>query len=346
MSAHSPVDWFLLLNWYLIVFSVHSNFLQHGENNKKTVTKEKLEVCGAMHHNGDAPSRISASIDIPLRTVQGFIARSWDHDRGVWREWKEKRGKMKSNKYEERVAAVQQILALDSTLTLAQINDKLPDDPRTCRKSLSGALKELDYTRKRVRIVPVERNSLTTIDLRKRYADAIRRKQDSTLSFLDETDFNLHTGPRNGYAPRGETSIAGVPGNKQSNISVLACIGLNGLIHWSMLVSAYNAVNFGAFIEELDALLPPNCTLIVGNARIHHTSDVKEIFVRHEINVKYLPAFSPQLNHIEQFWSQIKSKQKSIPPRPRTKDTLLDSITESFSALLNTDMSGYQREMR
>ena len=48
------------------------------------------------------------------------------------------------------------------------------------------------------------------------------------------------------------------------------------------------------------------------NARFHHSRKVLDFLKINHISYKFLPAYSPQLNPIEEYFSMIKSKYVSI----------------------------------
>ena len=60
---------------------------------------------------------------------------------------------------------------------------------------------------------------------RRVFAQAIVRKADLRLFYLDETGFNLHYGPRYGHSLIGTTPCDTDPGNRGQNLLFLACIG-------------------------------------------------------------------------------------------------------------------------
>jgi hypothetical protein len=57
--------------------------------------------------------------------------------------------------------------------------------------SVAKLLKSMNYTRKRLSIVPIERNSTRTLDIRQEYCRFLNNVSDENLIFLDETGFNL-----------------------------------------------------------------------------------------------------------------------------------------------------------
>ena len=66
----------------------------------------------------------------------------------------------------ELVAAIQRILTDDCTLTLEQIKQNLPDSVIASKSTISRILKNMGWSRKRVKTIPTERNSLRVINMR------------------------------------------------------------------------------------------------------------------------------------------------------------------------------------
>ena len=51
-----------------------------------------------------------------------------------------------------------------------------------------------------------------------------------------------------------------------------------------------------------------------------------------------LPAYSPDLNPIEQFWSQLK---RLVKEGKKKVDSTVEAIDQAFKQLINLDPSGY-----
>jgi transposase len=54
--------------------------------------------------------------------------------------------------------------------------------------------------------------------------------------------------------------------------------------------------------------LPKNSVIIRDNARFHKSDETRDIIAQHCHQLLFLPAYSPDLNPIEQFWAIIKAK--------------------------------------
>jgi hypothetical protein len=64
-------------------------------------------------------------------------------------------------------------------------------------------LKQLRYSRKKIRKVPIERNTKEKLIFRQKYCKMISQIPLENLVFLDETSFHQHTSQNFGWAPKG-----------------------------------------------------------------------------------------------------------------------------------------------
>ena len=82
----------------------------------------------------------------------------------------------------------------------------------------------------------------------------------------------------------------------------------------------------------LNPVFPKNAILILDNARYHKTKDVLKTFKEENIDVLFLPPYSPELNPIEKYWANMKrwirNKLKNI------EDPML-AINEYFSSKMS-----------
>lgn len=202
------------------------------------------------------------------------------------------------------------------------------------QSTVSRKLKKLGFTRKRLSKLPLERNNAAIINTRAVYAGTIGRIPDEKLIFLDESGFNLHTARSYGYSLVNQKAYKYVPGNRGINKSLMCAIGKNGVIAYKLKNAGYNKVFFINFIEtKLKRYfeLNPGFYLIMDNVKFHHSPEVKSKLRELRINFDYLPAYSPQLNPIEEFFSMLKARfcsAKIINP-DATIEVLIDNILSS-----------------
>ena len=93
--------------------------------------------------------------------------------------------------------------------------------------------------------------------------------------------------------------------------SILPALSLDGILHVEVFDHPINGDNFLLFVEGLVKCMQlcplPNSVLIMDNAAIHRVDGVWEMVEAHGSCLIYLPAYSPDLNPIEEAFSSIKA---------------------------------------
>ncbi len=67
-----------------------------------------------------------------------------------------------------------------------------------------------------------------------------------------------------------------------------------------------------------------NQVIILDNAKFHKGNDIVELVEAKGGKLKYLPAYSPDLNPIEKKWAQVKKLYRKLSYRFENKIQLLD----------------------
>lgn len=117
-------------------------------------------------------------------------------------------------------------------------------------------------------------------------------------------------------------------------------IRLDGSTECLVFEGATNKMSFGVYMEE--CLLPQlrdNDIVIMDNLSSHKNSFDMSKFKARNITIKYLPAYSPDLNPIEQMWSKIKAFLREC--RATTVDELFLAIQRAFKAVAPSDARGW-----
>lgn len=63
----------------------------------------------------------------------------------------------------------------------------------------------------------------------------------------------------------------------------------------------------GWFEQCLLPCLKKGTTIVMDNAKFHRKKQLLEISKKHDMNLIFLPPYSPELNPIEKFWAILKS---------------------------------------
>ena len=87
---------------------------------------------------------------------------------------------------------------------------------------------------------------------------------------------------------------------------------------------------FHFWIEQfLIPALPENSVVVMDNAAFHKRADILELLEQQGHKILWLPAYSPDLNPIEQMWAWVKRKRK---------EWLIDSVDELFRVFFESCM--------
>lgn len=124
-------------------------------------------------------------------------------------------------------------------------------------------------TRKRLLLVPVERDTETQLQRRAIYASEISLFAFEDLVFPDETGFNLHATRRFGC------SAVNTRANRGTNGSCMCAI-----IAYAIRCGAYNASEFILFICEKLAPCFLRKLLVMDTVAFHHTAAVRTVVSR------------------------------------------------------------------
>lgn len=97
----------------------------------------------------------------------------------------------------------------------------------------------------------------------------------------------------------------------------MATICRNGLISFELLQGSYNSELLVQYLEQtFYERLPKDyletAVVIMDNARFHHSAVVRQWFRDKDLTLEFLPPYSPQLNPIEEVFSMIKARYRSV----------------------------------
>ena len=137
----------------------------------------------------------------------------------------------KSSPNENLKCKIRTLIHRDPSHTLRSINEELNlRNISAAPPTIAKYLKQMEFTRKRLSLVPLERNSMRNVDARQEYCQNINSVRDSNLVFLDETGFNLHTKKQYGYSIKNTKAYLTAPANRGKNMSLMCFIDVNGVV--------------------------------------------------------------------------------------------------------------------
>ncbi|KAG0431386.1 hypothetical protein DMUE_5568 [Dictyocoela muelleri] len=204
----------------------------------------------------------------------------------------------------------------------------------------------MNYTRKILTRVPISRNSDNNKIERFNYCNFLNNKINEELLFLDESGFNLHLSPKYGYSPKNSKAYTIVSNSKGCNVSFMCTTSINGIYCFKIKSGSFKSSDLIDYINNELPLLTGNSVkhIIMDNASIHKTPEVKHAFAQRGYILKFLPPYSPHLNPIEEFFSVFKSK---FTRRERCRNlTEIISTIKNIAETETFEMKGYFQHMR
>lgn len=151
------------------------------------------------------------------------------------------------------------------------------------------------------------------------------------------------------FAPKGKTPVVMAVGGTRQKLSMLASVTNQGKARWMIIDDAFNHEKLIEFFEALIADAPRKVFLILDNLGVHHCKPVKQWLAEHpdEIEVFYLPSYSPELNPEERLNADLKQViRRKVPARTKAK---LRVATEEHMAVIDNEperAKAYFRDLR
>jgi transposase len=127
----------------------------------------------------------------------------------------------------------------------------------------------------------------------------------------------------------------------------MMAIKKSGILKYKIQIGAYNGTLFIDFLQTLVQHFTdnPNDWLVMDNCRFHRRGDVIMFLDQNNIRYKFLPPYSPQLNPIEEYFSFIKSKYRTMRPLSRNNNDIAEKI-EIIANIENINFSVWYDNMR
>jgi transposase len=154
------------------------------------------------------------------------------------------------------------------------------------------------------------------------------------LVFIDETWASTNMARRYGRAPAGERLVEPIPHGHWKITTFIAGLRREGLVAPMTCDGAINGDLFVAYIEQ--ALVPtlrPGDVVVMDNLSSHKRAGVRQAIEQAGCQLWYLPAYSPDLNPIENAFSKLKALLRKA--RERTVEGLQNFLcfcTDAFKA--------------
>ena len=148
------------------------------------------------------------------------------------------------------------------------------------------------------------------------------KKEKAEIHWGDETGLLNNAYYHRSYAPAGKTPAVRMPA-KRERVSMISSVTNQGKVRFMLYEQAMNAKTLIKLMSRLTTDADRKVFLILDNLRTHHSKPVKEWLEEHkeEIEVFFLPSYSPELNPDEYLNRDLKLNVHKGKPA-RTKSAL------------------------
>lgn len=158
--------------------------------------------------------------------------------------------------------------------------------------------------------------------------------------FLDESGATTAMTRRYGRAPGGERVDAAVPHGHWKVLTLTAAVRLGGVGACLAFDGATDTACFETYIGEcLVPTLKPGDIVVMDNLSCHKTVEVERLIRGAGAEVRYLPAYSPDLNPIEEMFSKVKESLRSASAR--TVDALIGALGDALRTVTPENILGW-----
>jgi transposase len=158
--------------------------------------------------------------------------------------------------------------------------------------------------------------------------------------WIDETGSHLGMTRRYSRAPRGQRAYGTVPGSRGKNRTLITALTLAGIGPGLLLDEAIDRETFdGYIIHRLVPTLKPGQIVVADNLTVHYSDRARAAIEACGAQLWFLPAYSPDLNPIEEAFSKVKTFLRSVAPR--TLDEHSSAIWAALRTVTPQDATGW-----
>jgi transposase len=145
---------------------------------------------------------------------------------------------------------------------------------------------------------------------------------------------------RYGRCPRGQRLVSSVPWGHWKTTTFVAALRASEVTAPCVLDGPIDGKSFLAYIEQfLVPTLHHGDIVVMDNLSSHKVAGVREAIEAAGAELRYLPAYSPDLNPIEQLFAKLKALLRKAAAR--TSDTLIAAIADALTKVSARECDNY-----
>lgn len=158
--------------------------------------------------------------------------------------------------------------------------------------------------------------------------------------FIDESGLATDMARLRGWSRKGERCHAAIPHGHWKTITFVGALTLSGFIAPMLLDGPMNGECFLAWVEQMLApTLGKGRIVLMDNLSAHKVAGVREAIEAKGARLIYLPAYSPDLNPIENSFSKLKAHVRKAAAR--TYEALEQAAANALPLITPTDCKNF-----
>ena len=161
--------------------------------------------------------------------------------------------------------------------------------------------------------------------------------------FIDETWAKTNMVRERGRCAKGQRLLGKVPFGKWRTTTFVAALRCDQVIAPMVLDGPIDGVWFRAYVEQV--LVPdlrPGDIVVMDNLGSHKSPQISAAIEAAGASLRYLPAYSPDLNPIEMAFSKLKAGLRKAAER--SVDALWSRIGQLLDDFTPTECANYFRQ--
>ena len=160
------------------------------------------------------------------------------------------------------------------------------------------------------------------------------------LVFIDETGAATDMARRYGRCPRGQRLVSSVPWGHWKTTTFVAALRVGQIAAPCVFDGPMDGPSFRAYVEQFVVpILRQGDIVVMDNLPSHKVAGIREAIEAAGAELRYLPAYSPDFNPIEQFFAKLKALLRKAAAR--TIEVLIAAIAEALTKVSPQECANY-----
>jgi transposase len=243
----------------------------------------------------------------------------------------------------KHAARIKRWIAKQPDLTLLELQARLAKvNVKVAASSVFRFLKHLEVTFKKKVLHAAEQDRPDVAAMRRRWRCRQRKLDPKRLVFVDETSVSTTMTRHGGRCRRGERLVCKVPFGGWQSVTMAVALRHDRVTAPMLLKGAMTGEAFRTYVlKVLGPTLKRGDIVVMDNVPLHRTQAGREALEQLGASVPDFPAYSPDLNPIEQPIGKLKAFLRKLGPR--SLRSLLAGVRKGLKQFSPAECAAYLR---